>query len=92
MHAHEPGMACSAPLACHPAGRGQRQHCASGQPAAVRTHQPRFALLSTPGPDAGSCTKSDLSISAPLFRNLTGRDPGASPSIAVRVCILQQRC
>ncbi|PRW58855.1 Endoglucanase 1 [Chlorella sorokiniana] len=31
----------------------------------------------------GSCTKSDLSISAPLFRNLTGRDPGATPSIVV---------
>lgn len=35
-------------------------------------------------PHAGSCTKADLSISAPLFRNLTGRDPGSNPSVVVR--------
>ena len=32
----------------------------------------------------GSCTKADLSISVPLFRNLTGREPGSNPSIVVR--------
>lgn len=33
----------------------------------------------------GSCTRADLSISVPLFRNLTGREPGSNPSIVVRV-------
>lgn len=31
----------------------------------------------------GSCTKADVSISHPLFANLTGREPGSNPSIVV---------
>lgn len=31
----------------------------------------------------GSCTGLDMSIAGPLFRNLTGREPGSNPSLVV---------
>ena len=32
-------------------------------------------------PHAGQCFDADLSIATPLFRNISGRDPGANPSV-----------
>lgn len=77
--------------------RGRRVRCAAlrcccrSAPLLLRRTRARAATLghSLLRPwhldcPAGSCTGSDLAIATPLFQNLTGRAPGANPSIVVR--------
>jgi hypothetical protein len=81
---------CGAPLPAHPrlsyhahAVRPRPGLTALAAARGINTHNqadPHVCSCS-----AGSCTGSDVSVATPLFRNLTGRDPGSNPSLMVRL-------